>query len=217
MRLVATLLVAAAVTSGAAFAAAPRPRPLAAVLRAMHARPGSGYLADHGRRAVMVAATQEAEWKGYVAASVYAAEGHPLRSVRLLRPKSLGGDVTLRFPAVNCACAYPGMNRLHKIRPASRRQVFRTIRAAAQREDARIDRLVLLHPLAYAPVIVVTPRNPRSFMRVGGAPMLVDKLYTRIEGAYVVVRTGGGRVVASGGYTRRSFTAFGEVGWAIPV
>src|SRR5215831_10485309 len=107
MRVVATILVAGAVGVSYALAASPRQQALAYALHAMGGRAGSAYLADSGRRAVIVAASQEAQWKGYVAASVYAAEGHPLHSVRLIRPKPLG-DVTLPFPAVNCACAYPG-------------------------------------------------------------------------------------------------------------
>jgi hypothetical protein len=216
MRVVSCLLVAAVLTVGSTPAAAHRQPVLADALHAMHARAGSAYLADHGKRVVIVAAAQEAQWKGYVAASVYAAHGNPIHSVRLVRPKPLG-DVTLRFPAVNCSCVYPGMNRLSRVRPTSRRQVLRAIEAAAQREGVRIDRIELLHPLAYAPVITVTARHPRRFLRLAKAPMLVDRLYRRIEGAYIFVRGPGGRPVASGGYTARSYTAFGEVGWAIPV
>jgi hypothetical protein len=216
MRLAATLLVAATVSVGSALAAAPRQNVLADALRAMHARAGSVHLAHSGRRAVIVAASQDAQWKGYVAASVYAARGYPLHSVRLVRPKPLGGNVTLGFPAVNCACAYPGMHRLPQIRPDSRLQVLRAIHAAAQREGAHIDRVELLHPLAYAPVITVTARHPKRFLRLGKAPMLVDRLYKRVEGAYIFVRARSGPLVASGGYTGRSYTVFGEVGWGIP-
>ena len=216
MRLVATLLVAGAVGVSSALAASPRQSVLAEALQAMHGRAGSVYLVDSGRRAVIVAASQEAEWRGYVAASVYAAKGFPLHSVRLVRPKPLG-DVTLAFPAVNCACSYPGIHRLPKVRPASRQQVVRAIDAAARREGARIDHIELLHPLAYAPIITVTARHPGRFLRLAKAAQLVDKLYKRIEGAYVFVRNGNGRVVASGGYTRRSYVSFGEVGWATPI
>jgi hypothetical protein len=216
MRVVATLLVAAAVNSGSALAAAaPRQHVLADAVQAMHGRSGLVHLADSGRRAVIVSASQEAQWKGYIAASVYAARGYPLHSVKLVRPL---GDVTLGFPAVNCACAYPGMRRLPKLKhPASRRQVVQAIDSAARQEGARIDSITLLHPLAYAPVIVVTPRDPHNFLRVAGGPKLVQALDRRIEGAYVVVRGRGGRVLANGGYTGRSYTVFGEVGWAIPV
>jgi hypothetical protein len=215
MRVVATLLLAATVGVGAALAAAPRQHVLRA-LQAMHARPGLAYLAHDGRRVVIVSGSQEAQWRGYVAASVYAAHGYPLRSVRLVRPGPIG-DVTLGFPAVNCACSYPGMHRLGKIKPASRREVVRAIDSAARRSGARIDGLQLLHPMAYAPVIVVSPRHPRNFVRLAGAPRLVQALYRRIEGAFIFVRGKGGRVIASGGYTGRSYTVFGEVGWAIPV
>jgi hypothetical protein len=217
MRVVATLLVAAAVGAGPALGGTPRQNVFANALQAMHIHGGSAYLADGGRRVVIVAASQETQWKGYVAASVYAAHGYPLRSVRLVRPKPMG-DVTLGFPAVNCACAYPGMHRLPKLKhPASRRQVVQAIDAAASREGARIDSIALLHPLAYAPVIVVSPRHPSNFVRVAGAPRLVQALYRRIEGAYIFVLGKGGRVIANGGYTGRSYTVFGEVGWAIPV
>lgn len=216
MRVVATLLVAAAVSSGSALAAAtPRQHVLGAAVQAMHARSGSVHLADSGRRAVIVAASQEAQWKGYVAASVYAARGYPLHSVKLVRPRPRG-DVTLGFPAVNCACAYPGMHRLRKVKPASRAEVVQAIDWAARRAGAHIDRIELLHPLAYAPVIVVSPHDPSNFVRVAGAPKLVDALLGRIEGAYVFVRGKGGRLIANGGYTARSYTAFGQVGWAIP-
>ena len=137
--------------------------------------------------------------------------------MRLVRPRSIGGDVTLGFPAVNCACAYPGMHRLRKIRPASRRQVVQAIDKAAERAGARIDHIELLRPLAYAPVIVVSPRHPSTFVRLAGAPRLVQAIYRRIEGAYVLVRGKGGRIIASGGYTARSYDVFGQVGWAIPV
>ena len=162
---------------------------------------------------MIVSGSQEAQWKGYIAASVYAAQGYGLHSVRLVRPT---GNVTLGFPAVNCACAYPGEHRLPKLKqPASRQQVLRAIDSAASRMGAHIDDITLLHPLAYAPVIVVSPHDPRNFLRTAGAPRLVQALYRRIEGAYIVVRGKGGRVIANGGYTGRSFTAFGEVGWAI--
>ena len=216
MRVVATLVLAATLGVGSVLAAIPRHPVLDAALQAMHARPGLAYLDRQGRRVVIVSGSQEAQWRGYVAASVYAAHGYPLRSVRLVRPGPIG-NVTLGFPAVNCACAYPGMHRLGKIKPASRRQVVRAIDRAASREGARIDQLELLHPLAYAPVIVVSPRHPRDFVRVAGAPRLVQALGGRIEGAYIFVRGKGGRVIASGGYTGRSYTVFGEVGWAIPV
>ncbi len=165
---------------------------------------------------MIVAASQEAQWKGYVAASVYAAHGYPLHSVRLVRPKP-PGDVTLRFPAANCACFYRGMNRLAKVRPASRRQVIRAIEGAANRAGAHVNRIELLHPLAYAPIVVVTPHNPKDFLRQGKAALLFDRLQRRIEGGYVFVRGGDGRLVASGGYTGRSYTSFGEVGWATAV
>jgi hypothetical protein len=218
MRVVTALLVAAAVAAGSASAAStPRRHVLTDAVQAMHARSGSVYLADGGHRAVIVAASQEAQWKGYIVASVYAAHGYPLHSVRLVRPKPMG-DVTLDFPAVNCACAYPGMHRLPKLKqPATRRQVVQTIDSAARRMGARIDSITLLHPLAYAPVIVVSPRHPSTFVRLAGAPRLVQALYRRIEGAYVFVRGKGGKIIANGGYTARSYTAFGEVGWAIPV
>jgi len=218
MRVVTTLLVAAAVGVGSALAAAsPRQDVLAQAVQAMHGRPGLAHLADSGRRAVIVSGSQEAQWKGYIAASVYAARGYPLHSVKLVRPKPMG-DVTLGFPAVNCACAYPGMHRLRKLKqPATRRQVVQAIDSAARRMGARIDSIELLHPLAYAPVIVVSPRDPHNFVRVAGAPRLVQALYRRIEGAYIFVRGKGGRVIANGGYTGRSFTVFGEVGWAIAV
>jgi hypothetical protein len=216
MRVVVTLLLAAAVGVGSALAAAPRQHVLRDALQAMHARPGLAYLAHDGRRVVIVSGSQEAQWRGYVAASVYAAHGYPLHSVRFVRPRPIG-DVTLGFPAVNCACSYPGMHRLGKVKRASRRQVVRAIDSAARRSGARIDSLQLLHPLAYAPVIVVSPRHPRNFVRLAGAPRLVEALYRRIEGAFIFVRGKGGRVIASGGYTGRSYTVFGEVGWAIPV
>jgi len=166
---------------------------------------------------VIVAASQEAQWKGYVAASVYAAHGYPLHSARLVRLEPLG-NVTLPFPAVNCACFYRGIDQpLAKVRPASRRQVVRAIEAAANRAGAHVDRIELLHPLAYAPIVVVTPHHPKDFLREGKAPLLFERLWQRIEGAYVLVRSRDGRLVASGGYTGRSFTSFGEVGWATAV
>ena len=216
MRLVATLLAAVALGVGSAHAAAPPQQVLADAIQAMQLRDGSAHLAHGGRRVVIVAASHEAQWKAYIAASVYAAHGYPLHSIRLVRPKPLG-DVTLGFPAVNCACSYPGIHQLARVRPASRREVVGAVDAAAQREGARIDRIELLHPLAYAPVITVTARDPKRFLRLGKATLLVQKLYKRIEGAYVLVRDANGRVVASGGYTRRSYTAFGGVGWAVPV
>jgi hypothetical protein len=217
MRIAVTLLLVLTVSVASALAVAPRPHVLADAIHAMHGRAGLAHLARQGRRVVIDGASQEAQWRGYVAASVYAARGHPLRSVQLIRPKADGGEVTLGFPAVNCACSYPGMHRLHTIRPATGRQVVHAIDIAAQHEDAHIDRIELLHPLAYAPVIVVTPRHPSSFVSRSGAPSLVEKLNGRIEGAFVLVRDGSGRLVASGGYTGRSYTVFGEVGWAIPV
>lgn len=212
MRVLATLLVAAAVA--VAPAAAKREPALADALHAMHARSGSVYLADGGRRAVIAAASQEAQWKGYVAASVYAARGNPLHSVRLVRPKPFG-DVTMGFPAVNCACRRPGMNRLGKLKPASRQQVVHAIEMAAKHIGARIDRIELLHPLAYAPIVTVTAHDPKEFLRLGKAPSLVDGLMGHIEGTYIIVWSDG-HVVANGGYTGRSYTVFGEVGWAIP-
>lgn len=217
MRVVATILVAAAIGAGAALAAPPVSRHvLRDALRAMHARPGLAYLSHHGTRVVIVSGSQEAQWRGYIAASVYAAHGFPLHSVRLVRPGPIG-NVTLGFPAVNCACAYRGMHRLGRVKPASRRQVLHAIDSAARRTGARIDGIELLHPLAYAPVIVVSPRHPHRFVRLAGAPKLVQALYGRIEGAFISVRGKGGRFIASGGYTSRSYTAFGQVGWAIPV
>jgi hypothetical protein len=215
-RVLATVLLAVTVGVGAALAATPRQHVLRDALQAMHARPGLAYLDQHRTRVVIVSGSQEAQWRGYIAASVYAAHGFPLHSVRLVRPGPIG-DVTLGFPAVNCACSYPGMHRLGKIKPASRRQVVRAIDSAARRSGARIDSLQLLHPLAYAPVIVVSPRDPGNFVRLAGAPRLVQALYRRIEGAFIFVRGKGGRVIASGGYTGRSYMVFGEVGWAIPV
>lgn len=216
MRVVATLLVAADVGVSAAFASG-QPQPaLADAIQAMHARNGSVYLADHDRRAVIVAASNEAQWKGYIAASVYAARGNPLHSVELVRPQPLG-NVTMRFPAVNCACSRPGMNRLGKLKPASRQQVVHAIETAAKDDGARIDRIELLHPLAYAPVVTVTAHDPKEFLRLGKAPSLVAGLMGHIEGAYIIVRSRDGHVVANGGYTGRSYTVFGEVGWAIPV
>jgi hypothetical protein len=214
--LIAIVIVAGSVGAGAAAGAPSGQRVLADALHAMHARGDLAHVADHGRKVVVVAASQEAQWRGYVAASVYAAHGYPLHSVRLVRPKPMG-DVTLGFPAVNCECAYPGMHRLGKIKAATRRQVVRAIDSAARREGARIDRVALLHPLAYAPVIVVSPRHPNNFVRLAGAPKLVAALDRRIEGAYIFVRGKGGRLIASGGYTGRSYTVFGQVGWAIPV
>lgn len=216
MRVVATLLLAATVGVGSVLAATTRQHVLGDALQAMHARPGLAYLTHHGTRVVIVSGSQEAQWRGYIAASVYAAHGFPLRSVRLLRPGPIG-DVTLGFPAVNCACAYRGMHQLGKVKPASRRQVVRAIESAARRVGARIDRIDLLHPLAYAPVIVVSPRHPHKFVRLAGAPKLVQALYRRIEGAFIFVRGKSGRFIASGGYTGRSYTVFGQVGWGIPV
>jgi hypothetical protein len=212
----AVAAVALAVSAGSAHPATPRQLALVQALHAMHARSGLAHLADSGRRVVILAASQEAEWRGYVAASVYAARGYPLHSVRLLRPKP-PGDVTLGFPAVNCACVGPGLKRLAKVRPASPRQILRAIDGAARRAGARVDRIELLHPLAYAPVIVVTARRPKEFLRLGKAASLVGRLYRRIEGAYVFVRGEGGRLLASGGYTARSYTTYGQVGWAVPV
>jgi hypothetical protein len=135
------------------------------------------HLVHHGRRVVIVGASQEAQWKGYVAASVYAAHGYPLHSVRLVRPNPLG-NVTLPFPAVNCACFYRGMDEpLAKVRPASRRQVVRAIEAAANRAGAHVNLIELLHPLAYAPIVVVTPRHPKDFLRRGKAPLLFERLW----------------------------------------
>jgi len=216
VRVAVTLIVVAASGVSTALAATPQQHALADALQAMHARSGLAHLAHHNRSVVIVSGLQEAQWKGYIAASVYAARGNPLRSVRLVRPGPIG-NVTLHFPAVNCACAYPGMNRLRKIRPATRPEVVQAIRGAAQREGARVDCIELLHPLTYAPIVTVTAPHPRRFLRQAKATLLVQRLYRRIEGAYIIVRGPGGRVFANGGYTGRSYEVFGEVGWAIAV
>jgi len=219
MKLLVLLLIVGALASasvGSAAAPAPAREVFASALHAMRAPPGSAHLAHGGRIAVVVSGSQEVQWSAYVAASVYAARGNPLRSVRFVRRKNAGGDVTLGFPAVNCACAYPGMRRLGKVKPASRDQVVSAIETAAARTGAHVVRIELPHPLAYAPIIVVDARDPWNFLRLGKAAELVGKLEGRIEGAYVIVRDRHGRFVRSGGYTARSYTTYGEVGWAVP-
>jgi hypothetical protein len=215
----AIVLVASTLAGGSAYTASPSQRQLvlADALHAMRARGDLAHLADSGRRAVIATASQESQWKGYVAASVYAARGNPLHSVKFVRPKPLGGDVTLGFPAVNCACSFPHMHRLGRLRPASRLQVVRAIYAAAKRVGAQIDRIELLHPLAYAPIITVTVGDPRRFVRSDLEARLGIPLLGKVEGFWVTVRGPRGRVFASGGISVRSYDVFGNGGWMIPV
>jgi hypothetical protein len=210
MRVATTLLVAAAVGTGSAPAAAGRNPVLADALHAMRTHGVSVRIEHGGRRLVFKGAVSPlAQWKAYVAAGVYAARGFPLRSVRI-------GGVTSDYPAANCACYRPGIHRVGRFPAAPRRRVLALLESASRRVGARIDRIELLHPLAYAPMVTVTVRDPRRFVRRDLEARLGIPLLAKVEGFWVTVRGPRGRVFLNGGVTVRSYDVFGNSGWAIP-
>jgi hypothetical protein len=210
MRVVATLVIAATAGVGSALAVTPRQHVLADALQAMQTR-GTSVRVEHGGRKLVFrgAVSPLAQWKAYVVAGVYAARGFPLRSVGIR-------GVTLGYPAVDCMCFRPGSHRVGRFPAASRRRVVALLESAARKVGARIDRLELLHPLAYAPVVTVTVRDPRRFVRRDLEARLGVPLLAKVEGFWVTVRGPRGRIFASGGVTVRSYDVFGNSGWAIP-
>jgi hypothetical protein len=209
MRVVAaTVLVATTATVVSAFAATPRQRVLANALRAMHSRGVSARIVNHGHTLVFEgASSNEAQWKAHVAAGVFAARGFPIVSLRV-------GELTEGFPYHCCAYHSRIPSAGYRLRLARRDRVVAAIRRAT-RPGVRIDRIQLLRPLGYAPVVTVTARNPQRFINRGGLARDLGPAAQRTEGVFVIVRGPRARVFATGGISFRSGYAFGSVGWGM--
>jgi hypothetical protein len=210
IRVVATFLLAASATlvGSAAAATTPQHRVLADALHAMQARGVSVRIVNHGRTLVFEGArSNEAQWKAHVAAGVLAARGFSILSLRV-------GGLTEGFPYHCCAYHSRIPSAGYRLRLARRDRVVAAIRQAA-RSGARIDRIQLLRPLGYAPVVTVTARDPQRFVNRGGLARVLGPAAQRTEGVFVIVRGPRGGVFATGGIAFRSGYAFGNVGWAM--
>jgi hypothetical protein len=207
MKLLATVLVAATVSVGTAVGATPPQHVLSDALHAMDAH-GFWMSVERGGRTVVVhrASSNEAKWKAFIAAGVYAAHGFPLRWIRVGRQAP-----GYRYPFVSCACSaaqHPGP--APKVYPVTKGILLKALRRAVRGSGARLDRIELLHPLGYAPVVTVTAHKPRHFI---GSSVFWTRAFRyrmfsgphrRVEGMLLIVRDSSGHVVATSGFTTRS-------------
>jgi hypothetical protein len=128
----------------------------------------------------------QTRWKDLVAAGVFAARGFGFHF--LVFP---GGDVT--------AAGY------RQLRPIGSTAVQAAAKRAAERSHARLDNMRLRRPFGYAPVVTITVVNRTRFTRHGGFPLgpFYRHRLPGIEGIYLLVRDGHGRVWAQGGIAFR--------------
>jgi len=207
------LVLAVAAVAGTAFAGVRAGTPaeqrvLATALRALRARSVSVRVSEHARQRALIfngVSRPEVQWKAEVAAGVFAAHGFALTWIKdgsgLIRYHDL-----MRF----------GQRVPHHVAPATKQQVVASLTTAAQRAGAHLDAIEMLHPLAFAPVVMITVRNPVRFEQRGGLQRerafqsLLDFAKPRVEGIFLIVRDLRGHVRWRGGLAVRPGIGVGD-------